>query len=60
MDDISLLQGMRRCLNMEKRVRKSLIQIEMGNVECVKDKRFPEAEGFIFQHQEVWIVSLGF
>lgn len=45
---------------MEKRVRKSLIQIEMGNVECVKEKRFPEAEGFTFQYQEVWVVSLRF
>lgn len=45
---------------MEKRVRKSLIQIEMGNVECVKDKRFPEAEGFTFQYQDVWVVGLGF
>lgn len=33
---------------------------EMGNAEYMKDKGFSEAEGFKFQYQEVWVVSLRF
>lgn len=33
---------------------------EMGNAEYMKDKGFSEAEGFRFQYQEVWVVSLRF